>query len=102
MMSSPFAKIILKVITIGIWIAIGACGSGSGSGGPSSDALPADAVVSDVGSCKAEIVRALTEALPGATVIPAHPVAGTERSGPEAGFATLFAGVVSRNCAGSK
>ncbi|MES3099888.1 prephenate/arogenate dehydrogenase family protein [Sphingomonas faeni] len=52
--------------------------------------LPADAIVSDVGSCKAEIVRALTEALPNATVIPAHPVAGTERSGPEAGFATLF------------
>ncbi len=54
------------------------------------DDLPADAVVSDVGSCKAEVVRALTEALPGATIVPAHPVAGTERSGPEAGFATLF------------
>lgn len=52
--------------------------------------LPADAVVSDVGSCKAEVLRALTAALPGATVVPAHPVAGTERSGPEAGFATLF------------
>ena len=52
--------------------------------------LPAEAVVSDVGSCKAEVVRALTEALPGATIVPAHPVAGTERSGPEAGFATLF------------
>ncbi|MCP4026709.1 MAG: prephenate/arogenate dehydrogenase family protein [Sphingomonas sp.] len=52
--------------------------------------LPAEAVVSDVGSCKAEVLRALTEALPGATIIPAHPVAGTERSGPEAGFATLF------------
>ena len=52
--------------------------------------LPADAVVSDVGSCKAEVVRALGEALPGATIVPAHPVAGTERSGPEAGFATLF------------
>ena len=54
--------------------------------------LPADAIVSDVGSCKAEVVRALTEALPAATIIPAHPVAGTERSGPEAGFATLFHG----------
>jgi len=54
--------------------------------------LPADAIVSDVGSCKAEVVRSLTEALPGATIIPAHPVAGTERSGPEAGFATLFHG----------
>ena len=52
--------------------------------------LPTDAVVSDVGSCKAEVVRALSEALPGATIVPAHPVAGTERSGPEAGFATLF------------
>jgi cyclohexadieny/prephenate dehydrogenase len=52
--------------------------------------LPAEAVVSDVGSCKAEVVRALTAALPGATIVPAHPVAGTEDSGPAAGFATLF------------
>ena len=52
--------------------------------------LPADAIVSDVGSCKAEVARALGAALPGATIVPAHPVAGTERSGPEAGFATLF------------
>ena len=54
--------------------------------------LPADAIVSDVGSCKAEVARALTGALPDATIVPAHPVAGTERSGPEAGFATLFHG----------
>jgi cyclohexadieny/prephenate dehydrogenase len=52
--------------------------------------LPAEAIVSDVGSCKAEVVRALGEVLPGVTFVPAHPVAGTERSGPEAGFATLF------------
>lgn len=52
--------------------------------------LPADCVVSDVGSSKAGIARALAEALPGATIIPAHPVAGTENSGPEAGFASLF------------
>ena len=54
------------------------------------DDLPADAIVSDVGSCKADVARALTEALPGAVIVPAHPVAGTERSGPEAGFASLF------------
>jgi cyclohexadieny/prephenate dehydrogenase len=54
--------------------------------------LPADAVVSDVGSCKAEVARALSAALPPAQVVPAHPVAGTERSGPEAGFASLFHG----------
>ncbi len=54
------------------------------------DDLSAEAIVSDVGSCKGSVLAALTEALPGATIIPAHPVAGTERSGPEAGFATLF------------
>jgi cyclohexadieny/prephenate dehydrogenase len=54
--------------------------------------LPADAIVSDVGSSKASVLAALTTALPGATIIPAHPVAGTENSGPDAGFATLFTG----------
>ena len=54
--------------------------------------LPAGAIVSDVGSCKAAVARALRAALPGATIVPAHPVAGTERSGPEAGFASLFHG----------
>jgi cyclohexadieny/prephenate dehydrogenase len=53
-------------------------------------ALPADAVVSDVGSSKQSVAEALTRALPGIAVIPAHPVAGTERSGPDAGFASLF------------
>ncbi|AGH49814.1 cyclohexadienyl dehydrogenase [Sphingomonas sp. MM-1] len=54
--------------------------------------LPADAIVSDVGSSKAGVEAALQAALPGATIIPAHPVAGTENSGPDAGFATLFHG----------
>ena len=52
--------------------------------------LPADAIVSDVGSCKASVATALADALPGATIVPAHPVAGTEQSGPQAGFAALF------------
>ena len=54
--------------------------------------LPADAIVSDVGSCKASVAAALSAHLPPAQVVPAHPVAGTEQSGPEAGFATLFRG----------
>ena len=54
--------------------------------------LPVDAIVSDVGSCKAAVAAALEEALPGVTIVPAHPVAGTEQSGPEAGFASLFQG----------
>ncbi|MBA4161926.1 MAG: cyclohexadienyl dehydrogenase [Novosphingobium sp.] len=52
--------------------------------------LPADALVSDVGSSKQSVAKALAEALPGHAIIPAHPVAGTERSGPDAGFASLF------------
>lgn len=54
--------------------------------------IPAGAVISDVGSSKQSVAAALTEALPGRAVIPAHPVAGTERSGPDAGFASLFQG----------
>jgi cyclohexadieny/prephenate dehydrogenase len=54
------------------------------------DDLPADAIVSDVGSSKASVLAALMTALPKHVVIPAHPVAGSERSGPEAGFASLF------------
>jgi cyclohexadieny/prephenate dehydrogenase len=54
------------------------------------DDLPAETIISDVGSSKASVLAALTAALPNHTIIPAHPVAGTERSGPEAGFASLF------------
>ena len=52
--------------------------------------LKPGAVVSDVGSSKQFVAEALAAALPGVAVIPAHPVAGTERSGPDAGFASLF------------
>ncbi len=52
--------------------------------------LPAHAIISDVGSSKQTVGEALRAALPGHVVIPAHPVAGTERSGPDAGFSTLF------------
>ncbi|GGC36895.1 cyclohexadienyl dehydrogenase [Novosphingobium marinum] len=52
--------------------------------------LPEGALVSDVGSCKQSVAEALATALPNNPVIPAHPVAGTENSGPDAGFATLF------------
>lgn len=55
--------------------------------------LAEGAVVSDVGSVKASVLAALEAALPvHVRVVPGHPVAGTERSGPDAGFATLFEG----------
>ncbi|MEZ5742704.1 MAG: prephenate/arogenate dehydrogenase family protein [Sphingomonadaceae bacterium] len=53
-------------------------------------AIPSTALISDVGSCKQSIAEAFAKALPNHTVIPAHPVAGTENSGPDAGFAELF------------
>lgn len=70
-------------------VPVGAMGSAAAALAPD---LPAGVVVTDAGSCKTDVARALAAALPGVTVVPAHPVAGTERSGPEAGFATLFAG----------
>ena len=49
------------------------------------------AVVSDVGSVKAAVVRDMAPHLPkSAHFVPAHPVAGTEHSGPDSGFAELF------------
>ena len=54
--------------------------------------LGPDALVSDVGSCKAFVAEELRRALPEARIVPAHPVAGTENSGPDAGFASLFHG----------
>jgi cyclohexadieny/prephenate dehydrogenase len=54
--------------------------------------LGKDTIISDVGSSKASVAEALAKALPGHSVIPAHPVAGTENSGPAAGFASLFDG----------
>ena len=48
-------------------------------------------VISDVGSVKGAVIAAVTPHLPvHASFVPAHPVAGTEFSGPDAGFAELF------------
>jgi len=51
------------------------------------------AIVSDVGSVKSAAVRDIAPHMPkGVHFIAGHPVAGTEQSGPEAGFAELFDG----------
>jgi cyclohexadieny/prephenate dehydrogenase len=51
------------------------------------------AVITDVGSTKGSVVRDLLPLLPpGVHLVPAHPMAGTEYSGPDAGFAELFQG----------
>jgi cyclohexadieny/prephenate dehydrogenase len=51
------------------------------------------ATITDVGSVKAAVVRDIAPHLPeNVHFIPGHPIAGTEHSGPEAGFAELFDG----------
>ncbi len=53
--------------------------------------IKADCIVSDVGSTKTSVFKDLAPLLPEhCHFIPAHPVAGTENSGPTAGFASLF------------
>lgn len=55
------------------------------------DCLKPGAIVTDVGSVKGSVVRDLQEHLPDTVeIVPGHPIAGTEHSGPEAGFAELF------------
>jgi cyclohexadieny/prephenate dehydrogenase len=55
--------------------------------------LATGAIVSDVGSVKLAVIRDIGPHLPaGVHLVPAHPIAGTENSGPAAGFADLFAG----------
>ena len=54
-------------------------------------AMQPGATLTDVGSVKGSVADALREAAPdGVFVVPGHPIAGTEQSGPDAGFAELF------------
>jgi cyclohexadieny/prephenate dehydrogenase len=55
--------------------------------------LKPGAILSDVGSVKSAVIRDVGPVVPkGVHFVPAHPIAGTEFSGPEAGFASLFDG----------
>src|SRR5436853_3318122 len=69
-------------------IPVGACGAVAAEIGPH---LAPGATVSDVGSVKGAVLRDMAPHIPaGVHFVPAHPVAGTENSGPDAGFAELF------------
>jgi cyclohexadieny/prephenate dehydrogenase len=73
-----------------VCVPVGACGGVAKEIGPH---LRSGAIVSDVGSVKGAIIRDMGAHLPRAVhFVPAHPVAGTEHSGPDAGFAELFVG----------
>ena len=69
-------------------VPVGACGPVAAE---IASALKPGAILSDVGSVKKSVVDAVTPHLPqGVHFVPAHPVAGTENSGPDAGFSSLF------------
>jgi cyclohexadieny/prephenate dehydrogenase len=69
---------------------IGACAAIANAIAP---VLRPGAIVTDVGSVKGSVVRDVAPAIPtGVHFIPGHPIAGTEHSGPESGFAELFDG----------
>ncbi len=69
-------------------VPVGAMGAVARSIAPQ---LKKGAIVTDVGSVKAAVIRDVAPHIPdGVHFIPGHPVAGTEQSGPDAGFADLF------------
>jgi cyclohexadieny/prephenate dehydrogenase len=71
-----------------VCVPVGACGDVAKEIAPH---LAAGAIISDVGSVKGSVLGDMSQHLPkNVHFIPAHPVAGTEFSGPDAGFAELF------------
>ncbi len=73
-----------------VCVPVGTCGAVAKEIGPH---LKAGAIVSDVGSVKRSVIGDMGPHLPESVhFVPAHPVAGTEHSGPDAGFAELFEG----------
>jgi len=87
-MANSFADAAAQADLVIACVPVGACGSVAAEIAPH---LKPGAIVSDVGSVKGAVAKAMAEHLPAhARLVPAHPVAGTENSGPAAGFATLF------------
>ncbi|RST86195.1 prephenate/arogenate dehydrogenase family protein [Aquibium carbonis] len=69
-------------------VPVGSSGEVAKAIGP---ALKPGAILTDVGSTKASVIAQMAPEIPdGVHFIPGHPIAGTERSGPDAGFASLF------------
>jgi cyclohexadieny/prephenate dehydrogenase len=73
---------------VALAVPVGAMGAAAGA---CAGGLKHGAIVTDVGSVKEAVVSAVSEKLPPhVSFVPGHPIAGTEHSGPDAGFATLF------------
>ncbi len=71
-----------------VCVPVGACGAVAQTIGPH---LAEGAIVTDVGSVKASVISAMTPHIPESVhFVAGHPIAGTEYSGPDSGFASLF------------
>lgn len=86
--SGDLAKAVGGAGLVVICTPVGVCGEVARAIAPH---LASGAILSDVGSVKGAVVAQVSPHLPaGVHFVPAHPIAGTEFSGPDAGFATLF------------
>ena len=73
-----------------VCVPVSACGGVAREIAPS---LAPGAIVTEVGSVKRSVIRDMEPHIPqGVAFVPGHPIAGTEHSGPDAGFAELFEG----------
>ncbi len=84
------AKAVADADLVIVSVPVGASGKVAAEIAP---AMKAGAILTDVGSTKKKVVEEMAPHVPGHVhFIPGHPIAGTERSGPDAGFAELFEG----------
>ncbi|MBK8456638.1 MAG: prephenate/arogenate dehydrogenase family protein [Phyllobacteriaceae bacterium] len=82
------AKAVVDADLIIVSVPVGASGAVAEAIAPG---LKPGAILTDVGSTKASVIQQMTPHVPeGVHFIAGHPIAGTEKSGPDAGFATLF------------
>ena len=89
-MTTDMAAAVAGADLVVMAVPVGACGAVASSMAPG---LAPGAIVTDVGSVKKSVLNDVTQHLPkGVQFIPGHPLAGTEHSGPDAGFAELFEG----------
>jgi cyclohexadieny/prephenate dehydrogenase len=88
--AAPDPAIIAGADLVILCVPVGACGPVTELIRPY---LAQGSILTDVGSVKQAVVRDVGPLVPaGVSFIPGHPIAGTEHSGPEAGFAELFSG----------
>jgi cyclohexadieny/prephenate dehydrogenase len=88
--STDLAEVVKGADLVIVSVPVGASGEVAEAIAP---ALRPGAIVTDVGSTKASVVAQMAPRMPeNVHFIPGHPIAGTEHSGPDAGFADLFDG----------